>query len=202
MAVQRAHNSRRTALQVVCAAAVQDKPTAEQVLEHMEVSTAVAQIINYTLEFTRASETYEVHSWMLLLGILKHEQCTAAKVLKSMGLDDLYGAWHEVLWALNACDGLQPKAFQAEISFADRAYRVLLSAMDFALWNGRKKVQSEDLLLALAAGLVLDGLFPDLKLTFPKVRKAVEKHTGGRYVLPDDEEGEQATKSTEEEPIF
>lgn len=34
-------------------------------------------------------------------------------------------------------------------------------------------MQSEDLLLALAAGGVLDGLFPDLDLSFPKVRAAL-----------------------------
>ncbi len=33
---------------------------------------------------------------MVLLGLLRNESCTAAGVLKSLGLDDLYGAWNEV----------------------------------------------------------------------------------------------------------
>jgi len=174
---------------------------ASTVMEDIEVSTPARLIINYALEFCKASETYQVHSWMVLLGILKYENSTAAKVLKSMGLDDLYGAWHEVLWALNACDGLEPKAFQPEITFADRAYRVVVASTNFASWNGRTKVQSEDLLMALAAGNVLDGLFPDLNLSFARVRKAVEKQTGSKYALPDDseEDGAAVTKSGDED---
>lgn len=181
------------------AAAVEsDELTEAEVMKDLDVSIAVRNIVSYTLEFCRASQTYQVHSWMIVLAILKNENCTAAKVLKEMGLEDLYGAWHEVLWALNSVDGLQPKAFQPEITFADRAYRVIHAAARFAHWNGRKKVQSEDILLALAAGAVLDGLFPDLNLTFVRVRKAVEKHTGGRYTLPEDDGEALAIKSEDE----
>lgn len=31
------------------------------------------------------------------------------QVLKELGLDDLYGAWHEVLWATRVSDGLERK---------------------------------------------------------------------------------------------
>lgn len=157
-------------------------------MQDLQVSKAAGSIIRYALEFARASETYEVNSWMLLLGILKQENSTAAKTLKAMGLDDLYGAWHEVLWALNVCDALEARPPVPEISFADRAYRVLVGAGRFAQWGGRTKVQSEDLLMALAAGAVLEGLFPDLNPTFDRVRKAVQKEAGGVYILPDDGE--------------
>jgi hypothetical protein len=196
-----------------------------------EVSTYAASIIHYAIELARASETYEVHSWMILLGVLKHEQCTAAKVLRSLGVDDLYGAWHEVgrsalsrltalcvhwspqpdlgdhaimpfsfstaqvLWALHVCDGLKPRPFIPEIGFAERAYWILTGASNFAAWNMRSKIQSEDLLLALSAGNVLNGLFPDLGLSFPHVRNAVEKQTGGHYVLPDDQEEEETDEA-------
>ena len=65
-------------------------------LGDLEVSKAASSIIQYAINFARVSETYETHSWMLLLGLLKHEDCRAAKILKDMGLDDLYGAWNEV----------------------------------------------------------------------------------------------------------
>ncbi len=150
------------------------------------VSEASTCIIQYAIDLARTSECYEVHSWMLLLGILKYEKCSAAQILRELGLQDLYGAWHEVLWALNVCDGLKPRAFQTEVSFADRAFKVITASSDFAVWHGSDKMYSEDLLMALAAGGVLDGLFPDLNLSFERVRKAVEKHTGRKYSLPDD----------------
>ena len=64
-----------------------------------EVSVAASSIIQYAINFARVSETFETHSWMLLLGLLKHEDCRAALILKDMGLDDLYGAWNEVRMA-------------------------------------------------------------------------------------------------------
>jgi hypothetical protein len=64
--------------------------------DDFEVSTYAAAIIKYAIELARASETYQVHSWMILLGILKYEKCTAAQVLQKLGVEDLYGAWHEV----------------------------------------------------------------------------------------------------------
>lgn len=152
------------------------------------VSEAADAIIRYAINFARASETYEVHSWMVLLGILKYENSAAAQILKKLGLDDLYGAWHEVLWALNVCDGLQARSFCTEISFADRAFKVVTAASDFASWHGKDKMYSEDILMALAAGGVLEGLFPNLNLSFDRVRKAVEKQLERRYQLPDEEE--------------
>ena len=77
------------------------------------------------------------------------------------------------------------------MGFADRALRILLGATNFAKWGGRSKVQSEDLLMALAAGNVLSGLFPDLKLSLVHVRKAASQH-GCNYVLPDDTDETQA----------
>jgi len=164
-------------------------------LGDLQVSKQSSAIIDYSLRFCKASETYQVHTWMLLLGILKHEQSTAAKTLHALGLTDLYGAWHEVLWALNVCDGLQPRSFVPEIGFADRAFRVLRQAVLYAEWGGRKKVQSEDLLMSLSAGGVLEGLFPDLDLSFNRVRQEVEKQAGGVYVLPDDGERSVALSS-------
>lgn len=151
--------------------------------------------IAYAISLARASETYAVHPWFLMLGLLRQEDSTACKVLRKLGLDDLQGAWHEVLWALRVCDGLERRAFMPEISFSDRAFKVLKAAVRYARWGGRTKVQSEDLLLALAAASVLDGLFPDLNLSFSHVRDAVEKEAGGRYHLPGDEEGGRPTDS-------
>lgn len=163
-------------------------PTAEEVINDLDVSKRATDILNYALNFSRVSETYEVHSWMLLLGILKYEDSNAAKSLVSLGLDDLYGAWHEVLWALNVSDGLEATPYVPELRFADCAFKVMRGAVNFAEWAGRKKVQSEDILMALAAANVLQGLFPDLSLSFNSVRAAIEKQTGARYVLPDDKD--------------
>jgi hypothetical protein len=163
----------------------------------VQASRATTAIINYALEFARVSETYEVNSWMLLMGVMRIEASTAAKSLRALGLDDLYGAWHEVLWAMNCVSALEPRTFVPEIGFADRAYHVLVGACRFAHWGGRTKVQSEDLLMALAAGGVLEGLFPDLKLSFARVRAAVEKQAGGVYVLPDDGDAAKAAKPTD-----
>ena len=68
--------------------------------EDVQISKAATAIISYSINFARVSETFEVHSWMLLLGLLKQEDCRAAKILKDLGLDDLYGAWNEVRMAL------------------------------------------------------------------------------------------------------
>ncbi len=169
----------------VCHATATETPA--EAISNLSTSKALAAIIQYAIDFAKASETYEVNSWMLLMGILKFEQCTAAKTLQRMGIDDLYGAWHEVLWAMQAVDALETRPFVPEIGFADRAYHVLIGASRFAEWGGRTKVQSEDLLMALAAGAVLEGLFPDIKPTFSRVRQAVEQQAGGVYVLPDDD---------------
>jgi hypothetical protein len=176
--------------------------SAASALGDVQASQATTAIINYALEFARVSETYEVNSWMLLLGILRFESSTAAKSLRALGLDDMYGAWHEVLWAMNSVSALEPRTFVPEIGFADRAYHVLVGACRFAHWGGRSKVQSEDLLMALAAGGVLDGIFPDLKLSFARVRAAVEKQAGGVYVLPDDGDQPKAKQSDDEDDNF
>ena len=84
-----------------------------------------------------------------------------------------------------------PRAFRPDVGFADRSLRILLGATNFARWGGRSKVQSEDLLMALAAGNVLSGLFPDVKLSLAHVRKVAAKH-GSNYILPDDKEDTQA----------
>jgi len=162
-----------------------------------EFSVYTRSTITYAMNLARTAETYSVHPWFLLLGLLRQEDCTACKVLKSLGLEDLYGAWHEVLWALRVSDGLERKPFMPEISFTDRAYKVLKAAVRFAHWGGRKKVQSEDLLLALAASSTLDGIFPDLNLNFGHVRAGVERIAGGRYFLPDDEEAGLAQQSVD-----
>ncbi|PNH10722.1 hypothetical protein TSOC_002496 [Tetrabaena socialis] len=167
--------------------------------EDVGVSNAAEAVVQYAINLARASETYEVHSWMLVLGILKYESCTAAHVLKGLGLEDLYGAWHEVLWALHVCDGLKARSFTTEIKFADRAFKVITGATDFAEWHGKDTMYSEDLLVALAAGGVLDGLFPDLNLSFERVRKAVEKQTGRRYSLPDEGDEETAVALVSED---
>jgi hypothetical protein len=151
----------------------------------MEISRAAGSILQYALNFAQLSETYEAHSWMILLGLLKQEDCRAAKILKDMGLSDLYGAWHEVLWALHVSDGLEPRAFTSNLHFGDRAGLILSGSQNFAIWGGRMKVQSEDILMALAAGHVLTGLFPDLNLTLENVRRAAAKH-GCRYLIPDE----------------
>lgn len=64
--------------------------------DDVQVSKAASAIIQYSINFARTAETYEVHSWMLLLGLLKQENCRAALILKDLGLNDLYGAWNEV----------------------------------------------------------------------------------------------------------
>jgi hypothetical protein len=166
---------RPSATAAASAVAAAPSPSGAALLEgDVKASKALSAIITYALELARASETYEVTSWGLLLGILRYEECTAAKALRKLGLDDLYGAWHEVMWALSSAGGLTRRAFQPRVHIADRAEAVLVGALNFAVWGGRDKVQSEDLLMALAAGGVLDGLFPDLRLRVARVRGAVQ----------------------------
>lgn len=149
-------------------------------------------IFEYALQLAWTAETYEVHTWMLLLGILRSEDCVAARALKAAGLEDLYAAWHEVLWALNVSDGLEPRAFTPRLRWAPGARAVADGAVRFAGWAGREKVASQDVLMAVAAAGCLDDLFPDLNLRFEAVRRAVQKEAGERYRLPDDDAAAEA----------
>lgn len=108
-------------------------------------------------------------------------------MLKELGLDDLYSVWHEVLWALNAADGLTPRAFTARVAWGERAALIVQGSVRFAGWAGRERVATEDLLMAFAASDVLAALFPDVDLSFARVRRAVEKASGVSYALPDDD---------------
>jgi hypothetical protein len=107
-----------------------------------------------------------------------------AQVLRDLGLDDIYGAWNEVLWALNVADGLNPRAFTAYMQWGERASAILQGAVRYGGWAGRDKVTTEDLLMAFAASDVLTSLFPDVDLNFDRVKRAVEKKTGVVYNLP------------------
>lgn len=165
-----------------------DAVAEERKVENEDASTNAAGIFTYALNMARASETYKMHSWMIVLGLLRNEQCKASVILsKECGLDDLYGAWHEVLWTLNAANGLDPVAYKAEISYTDLALRIVCSSTNFAHWGGRDKVHSEDILMSLAAGNVLQDLFPDLDLSFDHIRRSAAKH-GCKYELPEDSE--------------
>jgi hypothetical protein len=73
-----------------------------------EFSVYTKSTITYAMGLARAAETYSVHPWFFLLGLLKQEDCMACKVLKSLGLEDSYGAWHEVgiawtHWRVGVC---------------------------------------------------------------------------------------------------
>ncbi|KAI8476795.1 MAG: hypothetical protein J3K34DRAFT_400486 [Monoraphidium minutum] len=149
------------------------------------------------MQLAWTGETYEVHAWMLLLGILKEEGCAAADALRGLGLTDLYGAWHEVLWALNAANGLEPRAFTDKLAWAPGAYKVMNGAVRFAGWAGRDKVASQDILMALAAAGSLEGLFPDLELDFDNVRRAVAAAAGDKYRLPDEDAAGAALKNAD-----
>lgn len=106
------------------------------------------------------------------------------QVLQELGLDDIYGAWNEVLWALNVSDGLTPRAFTPYMQWGERASLIIQGAVRYAAWAGRDKVTTEDLLMALAASDVLTSLFPDIDLNFDRVKRAVEKKTGVVYNMP------------------
>ena len=154
-----------------------------------------AQIIAYALELAATAETYEVHAWMLLLGILKGEATPAAKALVALGVADAYAAWHEVLWALNVSNGLEPRAFTHKLAWAPGAYKVVNGAVRFAGWAGRDKVGSQDLLLALAAAGCLENLFPDLQMDFDNVRRAIGKASGDAYRLPNEDPKDAAIRN-------
>lgn len=109
---------------------------------------------------------------------------TLLQVLQDLGLEDLYGAWNEVLWALNVSDGLQPRAFTPRVVWGERASLIVQGAVRFGMWAGRDKVATEDLLMAFAASDVLSALFPDVDLSFDRVKHAIEKRTGVKYELP------------------
>jgi hypothetical protein len=144
----------------------------------------VAEMLEYAVRLCCTAEVYEIHAWMLLLGVLKQEDSLAGQVLVELGLEDLYGAWHEVLWALNVIDGLQPRAFRHRIGWDVRARAIAQGSVKFAGWAGRDKVATQDLLLAFAASDVLGALFPDLDLSFDRVKRAIERRTGEVYDLP------------------
>eukprot|EP00798_Chlamydomonas_sp_ICE-L_P022767 gene22767-29935_t len=183
-------SARATVLTRAADAALEAVPSAApSPLDDISISQYASDSVQYALNLAKISETYEVHSWMLLLGILKYEKCKACTILKSLGLVDLYSAWHEVMWALHSVDGFEAKSYQPNIGFSSRAFRIMKGATNFAAWGGRTKVQTEDLVMALAAGEVLEGLFPDLKMEFESVRKAAAE-AGCHYLLPDDDEEE------------
>lgn len=177
---------RRGSVVTRAAAAPSALDSIEELVGPAGLEPDVFEIITYALKLAWTAETYYVHSWMVLLGLLKKERCTAAAVLQDLGLDDLYGAWNEVLWALNVSDGLTPRAFTPKVAWGERAALILQGAVRFGGWAGRPKVASEDLLMAFAASDVLTALFPDVDLSFDRVRRAVEKRTGVRYELPGD----------------
>lgn len=171
-----------------CNVAVQSVATAsvdaEEIVGPSALEPEVFEIITYALKLAWTAETYNVHSWMVLLGLLKKESYTACQVLKELGLDDLYGAWNEVLWALNAADGMEPRAFTPRIQWGERAALIVQGAVRFGMWAGREKVATEDLLMAFAASDVLSSLFPDVDLSLDRVKHAIEKRTGVKYDLP------------------
>jgi hypothetical protein len=121
-------------------------------VEPSALSMDVTDILLYAMQLAWTSETYEVHSWMVLLGILRKEHSAAAQILSQLGVEDLYGAWHEVLWALNASDGLKARAFTPKLRFAYLARKIVDGSITFASFAGRDVVKSEDMLLSLAAG--------------------------------------------------
>jgi ATP-dependent Clp protease ATP-binding subunit ClpA len=152
-----------------------------------QMAPDAAAAFSYAIQFAFTAETYEVHSWMLLLALLRDEKGVSAQALSDLGLTDTYGAWHEVLWALNAAEGLAPRAFTSQMRWARRARRVADGSLRFAAMAGRSKVKAHDLLMALAASeAVLPALFPDLDMSFDSVRRAVEKRSGDKYVLPEE----------------
>lgn len=157
---------------------------AEEIVGPSALEPEVFEIITYALKLAWTAETYKVHSWMILLGLLKKESYTACQVLKDLGLEDLYGAWNEVLWALNAADGMDPRAFTPRIQWGERASLIVQGAVRFGMWAGREKVATEDLLMAFAASDVLSSLFPDVDLSLDRVKLAIEKRTGAKYELP------------------
>eukprot|EP00879_Flechtneria_rotunda_P000772 GHRR01000893.1.p1 GENE.GHRR01000893.1~~GHRR01000893.1.p1 ORF type:complete len:239 (-),score=66.70 GHRR01000893.1:2596-3312(-) len=157
---------------------------ADEVVGPSALQPEVFEIITYALKLAWTAETYDVHSWMVLLGLLKKESYTACQVLQELGLDDLYGAWNEVLWALNVSDGLQPRAFTPRVAWGERANAIVQGAVRFGMWAGRDKVATEDLLMAFAASDVLSSLFPDVDLSFDRVKATIEKRTGVKYDLP------------------
>lgn len=149
------------------------------------LSSDVTNVLLYAMSLAWTAETFEVHSWMVLLGILRYENSAAAQILNQLGIQDLYGAWHEVLWALSTSDGLKATAFTPKLRFAYRARKIVDGSITFAKFANREVVKSEDLLLALAAGGVLEHLFPDVDLSFDTVKACIEQNTDAKYDLPD-----------------
>jgi hypothetical protein len=333
-AAQRAALGRRSSVATAAApaaAAAESLSSVEELVGPDKLEAEVFEIVTYALKLAWTAETYYVHSWMLLLGLLKNEKCTACQVragvcvcgwveggggnmralpamcvhsqavlgpaqqwckscarcsfnaahrrashtrpctparrrhpplhqvLRELGLDDLYGAWNEVLWALNVADGLTPRAFAPRMTWGERASAILQvcgagcgwrgvvrcavwcgvlcgavccvvcgmcvrahnrlvcqqvgahhlpnqppsappsavracvhhaqGAVRYGGWAGRDRVTSADLLMAVAASGVLGMLFPDVDLSFERVRKAVERASGAKYVIPGLDDG-------------
>ncbi|KIZ07244.1 hypothetical protein MNEG_0698 [Monoraphidium neglectum] len=192
---QQQHRRRRQPSWIARDAAALASASIDEDLGPSSIGPDAAQIIAYAMQIAWTGETYEVHAWMLLLGLLKDEGCAGAKALQRLGITDLYGAWHEVLWALNVSNGLEPRAASAQLSWAPGAYKVLNGAARFAGWAGRDKVASQDILLALGAAGSLEHLFPDIAADFDTVRRAVGEETGDRYRLPGEDPKDAATKN-------
>jgi len=171
------------------------EPSAADLESPSSLAADAYEIVDYAIKFAFTAEVYEVHSWMLVLGLLKQEKCVAAGILKEQGLEDLYGAWNETLWALNACNGLEPRAFVPTVQFGERARKVLNGAIRFAGFQGREKVQTEDILLALAAAGVWEALFPDVDLSFDTLKAGVERWSREEYKLPGYDAPEAAPKA-------
>jgi hypothetical protein len=174
---------RRAARLVTAAAAGAAGPSAADLADAVEgvepssLSSDVTNILLYAMNLAWTAETYEVHSWMVLLGILRYENSTAAQLLGQLGLNDLY--------ALNVSDGLRARAFTPKLRFAYLARKVVDGSVTFAQYAGRDVVKSEDMLLALSAAGVLEHLFPDVDMCFDTVKSCIEKNTDIKYDLPD-----------------
>jgi hypothetical protein len=179
-----AASSSSSASPSAAAAAASPLSSSEEEVSPARLSAEVADVVSYALKLAWTAETYKVHSWGLLLGLLRHEDSAACAVLRELGLDDLRGAWNEVLWAMNAADGLEPRGFTPSLEWGRRAHAVLAAAGRFAGYAGREAVLSQDLLLALAASDVLEALFPDVDLSFDAVKAAAERASGDTYALP------------------
>jgi hypothetical protein len=91
-------SSRRTA--VVTSAAATASVDLEELIGPAALEPEVFEIVTYALKLAWTSETYYVHSWMVLLGLLKRENSIACDV-SSHGSYPCLGVVNTVDW-LNA----------------------------------------------------------------------------------------------------
>jgi hypothetical protein len=153
--------------------AIPAKPLPE--LAEVKLAPRAKKVTDIAVRFAFSSQTYEVHTWHLVMGLLQVKEGLTADILRNAGLNDLEEAFLEVLYCLKMSDALEPKAFHHDVAFTNKAVYVLEHAGWIARCLGHPQIDAEHILASLAFYEVFKDLFPDVDLSEEVVWKAIDQ---------------------------